>query len=85
MAQGQAAGTAAALCAKQGCNTRELSYPVLREALVRGGVYLEPVLPADRNNEAAVLGIHKQTFPHKKEDQNAEKQPVAKHISYKRG
>lgn len=41
MAQGQAAGTAAALCAKRGCKTRELAYPVLRQALERGGVYLE--------------------------------------------
>ena len=41
MAQGQAAGTAAALCAKRGCKTRELAYSVLRQALERGGVYLE--------------------------------------------
>lgn len=41
MAQGQAAGTAAALCAKLGCATRELPYPLLREALLRDGVVLE--------------------------------------------
>jgi len=41
MAQGQAAGTAAALCAKADCGTRELQYPVLRDALVEGGVILE--------------------------------------------
>jgi len=41
MGQGQAAGTAAALCAKRGCATRQLPYPVLREALEKGGVYFE--------------------------------------------
>mgnify|MGYP005852041477 FL=1 len=41
MGQGQAAGTAAALCAARKCGTRDLPYPVLREALVRDGVYLE--------------------------------------------
>lgn len=41
MAQGQAAGTAAALCAESGCGTRDLEYPVLRRALVDGGVHLE--------------------------------------------
>lgn len=41
MAQGQAAGTAAALCASAGYATRDLPYPVLRNALVAGGVYLE--------------------------------------------
>jgi len=41
MGQGQAAGTAAALCARRGCGTRELPYPDLRNALEKGGVYLE--------------------------------------------
>jgi hypothetical protein len=41
MGQGQAAGTAAALCAKQGCTTRELDYPQLRQALVEADVHLE--------------------------------------------
>ncbi len=41
MGQGQATGTAAALCAKRGCATRELPYPVLREALGDAGVYFE--------------------------------------------
>ena len=42
MGQGQAAGTAAALCAQRRCGTRDLPYPVLREALEKGGVYLTP-------------------------------------------
>jgi hypothetical protein len=41
MGQGQAAGTAAALCAGRRCSTRDLPYSVLREALTKGGVYLE--------------------------------------------
>lgn len=41
MAQGQAVGTAAALCAAKGCDTRELPYRDLRDALVNAGVYLE--------------------------------------------
>jgi hypothetical protein len=41
MAQGQAAGTAAALCARQGCGTRDLRYAELRVALEKGGVYFE--------------------------------------------
>ena len=41
MGQGQATGTAAALCAEKKCGTRELSYSNLREALVKGGVYFE--------------------------------------------
>jgi len=41
MGQGQAAGTAAALCAKKGCATRELPYAELRKALEAGGVYFE--------------------------------------------
>ncbi len=41
MGQGQAAGTAAALCALRDEGTRELPYGVLREALEAGGVYLE--------------------------------------------
>lgn len=41
MGQGQAAGTAAALCAKADCGTRALPYGQLRQALERDGVYLE--------------------------------------------
>jgi hypothetical protein len=41
MGQGQAAGTAAALCARRNGGTRELPYGTLRTALERGGVYLE--------------------------------------------
>lgn len=40
MAQGQAAGTAAALCAKNGKTTRALDYALLRGTLVENGVYL---------------------------------------------
>lgn len=42
MAQGQAAGTAAALCARQGTDPRSLPYPVLRSRLERDGVYFTP-------------------------------------------
>jgi hypothetical protein len=41
MGQGQAAGTAAALCAARNRGTRELRYADLREALEKGGVYFE--------------------------------------------
>jgi len=41
MGQGQAAGTAAALCAAKGTGTRRLAYTELREALERGGVYFD--------------------------------------------
>jgi len=41
MGQGQAAGTAAALCAAKGCGTRDLTYSDLRKALEKGNVYLE--------------------------------------------
>jgi hypothetical protein len=41
MGQGQAAGTAAALCAANKCGTRELRYRDLRDALLKGGVCLE--------------------------------------------
>jgi len=41
MGQGQAAGTAAALCAARKCGTRELPYAEQRKALDKGGVYLE--------------------------------------------
>jgi hypothetical protein len=41
MGQGQAAGTAAALCAIKKCNTRELSYDDLKNALLKNNVYLE--------------------------------------------
>ena len=40
MAQGQAAGTAAALCAREGVATRELAYSKLRETLLAAGVFL---------------------------------------------
>ncbi len=39
MGQGQAAGTAAALCARRECGTRELPYDHLRSALEADGVY----------------------------------------------
>ena len=41
MGQGQATGTAAALCAAKNCGTRDLSYSDLRKALDNGGVYFE--------------------------------------------
>ena len=41
MGQGQAAGTAAALCADTNCGTRHLAYPDLRKALEKNGVYFE--------------------------------------------
>ncbi len=41
MGQGQAAGTAAALCAARNCGTRELAYADLRKALVKDNVYFE--------------------------------------------
>jgi len=41
MGQGQAAGTAAALCARSRCGTRGLPYRELRKALERDGVYFE--------------------------------------------
>jgi len=41
MGQGQAAGTAAALCAQLNCTTRELPYDQLRSALDTGGVYFD--------------------------------------------
>ncbi len=41
MAMGQAAGTAAALCAQKDCGTRELNHTELRDALIQGGVYFE--------------------------------------------
>ncbi len=41
MGQGQAAGTAAALCAARNCGTRDLPYGVLRSALEKAGVYFE--------------------------------------------
>ncbi|MCX5645179.1 MAG: FAD-dependent oxidoreductase [Phycisphaerae bacterium] len=41
MAQGQAVGTAAALCADGGCGTRRLAYSDLRKALEKGGVHFE--------------------------------------------
>lgn len=40
MAQGQAAGTASAMCAASGKTTRELEYNNLRKKLVNNGVYL---------------------------------------------
>jgi hypothetical protein len=41
MAMGQATGTAAALCARKDCGTRDLNHTELRDALVQGGVYFE--------------------------------------------
>lgn len=41
MGQGQAAGTAAALCAARSCGTRDLPYGDLRRALEEGGVCFE--------------------------------------------
>jgi len=41
MGQGQAAGTAAALCAAKNCGTRELSYSDLRKTLEKDDVYFE--------------------------------------------
>jgi len=41
MGQGQAAGTAAALCAARGRGTRQLPYRALRQALEKGGVHFE--------------------------------------------
>ncbi|MGP8247952.1 MAG: FAD-dependent oxidoreductase [Bryobacteraceae bacterium] len=41
MGQGQAAGTAAALCAVRNCGTRELRHAALRSALEKGNVYFE--------------------------------------------
>jgi tartrate dehydratase beta subunit/fumarate hydratase class I family protein len=41
MGQGQAAGTAAALCSEKICTTRQLHYDDLRNALEIGNVYFE--------------------------------------------
>ena len=41
MGQGQAAGTAAALCAAKNCGTRDIAYADLRKALVKDNVYFE--------------------------------------------
>jgi hypothetical protein len=41
MGQGQATGTAAALCAERNCIMHELPYTALRIALEKGGVYFE--------------------------------------------
>ena len=41
MGQGQASGTAAALCALKGVGTRELAYADLRKTLENDGVHLE--------------------------------------------
>jgi hypothetical protein len=41
MAQGQASGTAAALCVQNDCGTRDLSYDLLRRTLDKDGVYFE--------------------------------------------
>jgi hypothetical protein len=41
MGQGQATGTAAAICALKNIETRDLKYGELRDALNRGGVYFE--------------------------------------------
>ncbi len=41
MGQGQAAGTAAALCSQKSCGSRELPYSELRTTLEKNGVYFE--------------------------------------------
>jgi hypothetical protein len=41
MGQGQASGTAAALCAAKGCGTRDLRYSDLRDSLIKANVYFE--------------------------------------------
>jgi hypothetical protein len=41
MSMGQATGTAAALCTKKDCGTRDLNFTELRDALIQGGVYFE--------------------------------------------
>jgi hypothetical protein len=41
MAMGQATGTAAALCAKKNCGSRDLKYAELRKTLVKDDVYFE--------------------------------------------
>jgi len=41
MGQGQAAGTAAAICATKKFSTRDLPYNILRDALLKNNVYLE--------------------------------------------
>jgi len=41
MGQGQASGTAAALCAQKNIGSRDLKYESLREALIDGNVYLD--------------------------------------------
>jgi len=41
MGQGQAAGTAAALCARKNIGTRDLAYGTLRDQLEKDGVYFE--------------------------------------------
>jgi len=41
MGQGQAAGTAAALCAQKECGTRDLEYDLLRGTLEKSGVFFE--------------------------------------------
>jgi len=43
MAQGQAAGIAAALCAQNNCESRALPYQALKEALLAQNVYLTPI------------------------------------------
>jgi len=41
MGQGQASGTAAALCALKDLGSRELPYQTLRDELEKNGVYFE--------------------------------------------
>jgi hypothetical protein len=41
MGQGQAAGTAAALCSANNCGTRDLSYSTLKSALLKDNVWIE--------------------------------------------
>ena len=52
MGQGQGAGTAAALCAKRNCGTRDVPYGVLRTALDKGGVSFEGAQESSPRNAA---------------------------------
>ncbi len=43
MGQGQATGTAAALCVQKECSSRELQFDLLRDTLMKDNVYFEPL------------------------------------------
>ena len=65
MAQGQAAGTAAALCSMNRETTRSLSYAVLRRRLVENDVYLSdepPEAPAEPRKAASAVTNHRGEF-----------------------